>query len=219
MSTRASSGGARPAGRVSRGRVRRRPLRHVLQREAAYEALPYERRRTLHACAGELIEREEDAGERADILALHFLRAQDHERAWRYGLAAAKHARERYAHADAAQLYRRALEAGIALGLPATELGEVYEALGDAHSASSELERANEAFTRARRLVAGDPLRESRLMQRQARAAMDGAQVVRAARWLLRALRTIEGSTGARRSCAGRCCTPSLPACGRARAG
>ena len=171
-------------------------FRHVLQREAAYEALPYERRRTLHACAGELIEREEDAGERADILALHFLRAQDHERAWRYGLAAAKHARARYAHADAAQLYRRALEAGIALGLPATELGDVYEALGDAHSASSELERANEAFTRARRLVAGDPLRESRLMQRQARAAMDGAQVVRAARWLLRALRTIDGLDG-----------------------
>ena len=31
---------------------------HALQREAAYQALPYERRRALHARAGELIERE-----------------------------------------------------------------------------------------------------------------------------------------------------------------
>ena len=175
---------------VEPGRVR---FQHALQREAAYETLPFGRRRALHARAGELIERELGVGadESADILALHFLRAQDHVRAWSYGLAAAERARDRYAHADAAQLYRRALEAARALKLPARELSEVYEVLGQAHACSGELAAAEAAFTRARRLAAGDPLRESHLMQRHARAAMDGGQVLRAARWLLRGMRTL----------------------------
>jgi class 3 adenylate cyclase/tetratricopeptide (TPR) repeat protein len=176
---------------VEPGRVR---FQHALQREAAYEALPFERRRALHARAGELIERELGVGadDSADILALHFLRAQEYVRAWSYGLAAAEQARDSYAHADAAQLYRRTLEAARALTLPAAELSEVYEALGESHAHSGELRRADEAFARARKLAAGDRVRQAQLMHRHARAAMDGGQVVRAARWLLRAMRTLQ---------------------------
>ncbi|MFP5364015.1 MAG: AAA family ATPase [Thermoleophilia bacterium] len=185
---------------VRSGRVR---FQHALQREAAYEALPFERRRALHARAGELIERELGAGaeEAADILALHFLRAQEHVRAWRYGLAAAEQARDRYAHADAAQLYRRALEAAHALELAPQEMSAAYEALGDAHAYSGELVRAHEALTRARRFAAGDRLREAQLLHRHARTAMDGGEVVRAARWLLRALRMLDGMDAG--ACAG----------------
>lgn len=173
-------------------------FQHALQRQAAYEALPFERRRALHSRAGELIERELGVGadDAADILALHFLRAQKYVRAWSYGRAAAEQARERYAHADAAQLYRRALEAAHALDLPASEMSEVYEALGEAHVYSGELARAHEAFTRARRFAAGNRLREAQLLHRHARAAMDGGEVVRAARWLLRGLRTLESVDG-----------------------
>jgi class 3 adenylate cyclase/tetratricopeptide (TPR) repeat protein len=180
---------------VERGHVR---FAHALQREAAYEALPFERRRALHARAGELIERELGVGadDEADILALHFLRAQEYVRAWSYGVAAAERASERYAHADAAQLYRRALEAGHALKLAPARMSEVYEALGEAQVYSGELARAHAAFTRARRYVAGERLREAQLLHRHARAAMDGGEVVRATRWLLRGLRTLDGLDG-----------------------
>lgn len=181
---------------VAADRVR---FHHALQREAAYEALPFGRRRALHARAGELIERElgVDADDAADILALHFLRAHEYARAWGYGRAAAKQASASYAHADAAQLYRRALEAAHALKLDAAELSAAYEALGEAHAWSGELAEAQEALTRARRLAAGDPLREAQLMHRHARTAMDGGQVNRAARWLLRGMRTLEGCASA----------------------
>ena len=180
---------------VEPGRVR---FGHALQRQAAYEALPFERRRTLHARAGELIERELGVGadDSADILALHFLRAQEYVRAWSYGRAAAEQASERYAHADAAQLYRRALEAAHALDLPDDEMSAVYEALGEAHVYSGELGRAHEAFTRARRFARGNRLRQAQLLHRHARAAMDGGEIVRAARWLLRGMRVVEGMEG-----------------------
>ncbi len=180
---------------VEPGRVR---FWHMLQRDAAYEALPFERRRALHARAGELIEGELGVGsdERADVLALHFLRARDHVRAWSYARAAAEYASERYAHADAAVLHGRALEAARGLTLPAPEMSEVYEALGAAHAASGQLERAHDAFTRARRLSGGDVLRESHLMQLHARVAMDAGEVQRAARWLLRGRRALAGDAG-----------------------
>jgi class 3 adenylate cyclase/tetratricopeptide (TPR) repeat protein len=186
---------------VEPGRVR---FQHALQREAAYEALPFGRRRAMHARAGALIEQElgSNAEDAADILGLHFLRAQEYERAWRYGRVAAERARDSYAHADAAQLYRRALQAADALKLPPEEMSTIYEALGDAYAYSGELQRAHEAFTRARRFIEGDRLREVHLLHRHARTAMDGGEVVRAVRFLLRGLRTLEGMDAV--ACAGR---------------
>jgi len=170
---------------------------HALQREAAYEALPYERRRALHARAGELIERELGlyADDSADILALHFLRAGEYVRAWSYGRAAAEQARDSFAYADAAQLYRRALEAGTMLGLAAGELADVWEALGEAYARTGEPAAADEALTRARRLVAGDVLREAQLLQRHAEIATEAGHVIRAVRWVRRALRLLDGRT------------------------
>ena len=180
---------------IEPGRVR---FRHMLQRDAAYEALPFERRRALHARAAELIEGELGVGsdEHADVLALHFLRARDHLRAWSYARAAAEYASERYAHADAAVMHGRAIEAARGLTLPDAEMSEVYEALGAAHAAAGQLERAHDAFTRARRLSDGDALRESHLMQQHARVAMDAGEVQRAARWLLRGTRALAGQAG-----------------------
>jgi len=168
---------------------------HALQREAAYETLPYGRRRALHARAGELIERQLGAAAKdaADILGLHFLRAHEYERAWRYGRLAAEQARDRFAPADAAELYRRAIEAERALpSLPPGELGDVWQELGEARSRAGEPAAAMEAFTQARRLVGDDGLRQARLMLCHARVAMDARQFGRAARWLLRALRALE---------------------------
>ena len=170
-------------------------FRHALHRETAYEALPFSVRRVLHAHAGELIERQVGVGadEAADILALHFLRAREYTRAYSYARAAAEYARERAAHADAAAMYRRAIAAGRTLNLDDAERASVWEQLGESDMWSGELTRANDAFTRARRYVRDDPCRESRLLHRHARAAMDGGQIVRAARWLRRGLRLLDG--------------------------
>jgi class 3 adenylate cyclase/tetratricopeptide (TPR) repeat protein len=169
---------------------------HALQREAAYETLPYTRRRALHARAGELIERElgEAAPSAADILGLHFLRAHEYERAWRYGRLAADQARDRFAPADAAELYVRAIEAARALpSLPSAELADVWQALGEARSRTGEPAAAMEAFTRARRLVGDDGLRHAQLKLCHARVALDARNLTRTVRWLVRALRSLDG--------------------------
>jgi class 3 adenylate cyclase/tetratricopeptide (TPR) repeat protein/ABC-type cobalamin transport system ATPase subunit len=177
---------------VDSDRVR---FRHALQREAAYETLPYEQRRRLHARAGELIERGLGAAarEKADILGQHFLRAHDHERAWLYGRIAAEQARDRFAYADAAQLFHRALEAAQALRLAPAHRAEVWEAIGEAHARTGELALADQAFTQARRLVVDDDLREAELLLRHGEIAAEAGHLSRAVRWVLRALRLLEG--------------------------
>ena len=170
-------------------------FRHALHREAAYETLPYAQRRAMHARAGEFIERQlgEDASAKADILGLHFLRAHEYERAWQYGRMAGDQARDRFAPADAAKLYDRAIEAARALpSLPAGELAEVWLELGKARSLAGEPAAAADAFTRARRLTGDDPLRQAQIMFCHARVANDGRHTSRAVRWLRRALRTLE---------------------------
>ena len=61
-------------------------FRHALLREAAYEGLPYKRRRELHSSAGRVIERRAGSGveSQADALSMHFSRAQEWDKAWRY---------------------------------------------------------------------------------------------------------------------------------------
>ena len=51
------------------------------------------------------------------MLSNHFALAGDYARAHRYAMLAAKRATERFAHADAARLYRRAIDAGRAARL------------------------------------------------------------------------------------------------------
>ena len=82
-------------------------FRHALVREAIYEAIPWTRRRALHASAARALEdRSASAAERA----AHWLGAGDVDRA-RVALAEAAAASEYvYAYRDAANLYERALD-------------------------------------------------------------------------------------------------------------
>ena len=88
-------------------------FRRRLVCDVAYAGMSFRVRRELHAAAGMLLERElgPDADDEAARLCVHFLLAGRHARAWRYARLAAERAAERSAFADAAQLYRRALEA------------------------------------------------------------------------------------------------------------
>ena len=79
-------------------------FRREVVRDVAYAGLPFRVRRELHAAAAGRLERElgDDADDEAARLAVHFHRAGDHGKAWRYARLAADRASERAAFADAA---------------------------------------------------------------------------------------------------------------------
>ena len=170
-------------------------FRREVVRDVAYAGLPFRIRRELHAAAAGRLERDlaADADDAADRLAVHYHRAGAHDKAWHYSRLAAHRASERAAFADAANLYRRALESAHHVGAPHAELAAVWESLADAYLRTGELERSDHALTTARRLVAGDPVRTAHLLWLHARIAERAGQVSRAVRWSGRALRTLDG--------------------------
>ena len=192
---RLSSVFARDAG----GHVR---FRRPAVQEAAYASLPFKVRRELHAAVGLRLERDRSLTLDADpaLLSHHFTAAGDYVRAHRYAMVAARRATERFSHADAAELYRRAIETGRAGGLAADApaLGEAWEQLGDALRCTGELQAAARALTEARRLH-HDPIAQARLCDSQAEVAERCEALTGAVRWLTRGLRYIEGlqTTGA----------------------
>jgi class 3 adenylate cyclase/tetratricopeptide (TPR) repeat protein len=163
--------------------------------EVAYEGLPFRLRRTLHAAVGEALEpglgRDADAD--PAVLSLHFILAGDHQRAWRYARMGAERATARFAHADAARLYRRAIEAGRVARVGDSELARVWEALGEALRQAGERAAAAAAFTSARRLVAGDAIAEARLLFLQGQIAERSVRLNAAVRWVRRGLGAIDG--------------------------
>jgi class 3 adenylate cyclase/tetratricopeptide (TPR) repeat protein len=161
--------------------------------EAAYEGLPYRVRRELHEAVGEALEPElgHDADADPAVLSLHFFLAGDHARAWKYAKVGAERAVAKFAQADAARLYRRAIEAGQHDGASELELAECWEALGDALNQSGHLSAATGALTAARRLVRGDAVAEARLFLRHLRIAHRHGRLASAVRWGGRGLRAI----------------------------
>jgi class 3 adenylate cyclase/tetratricopeptide (TPR) repeat protein len=179
------------------GHVRfRRP---ALQ-EVAYSSLPFKLRRELHLAVGLRLERElsGDHDASAAVLSNHFGLAGDYARAHRYAMLAAERATERFSHADAVRLYRRAIDAGRALR-PAADgrvLAEAWEQLGEALRRVGEPGAASRALTEARRLLRDDPIAQARLCDRQAEVAERNEALSRAVRWLMRGLRVLDELDG-----------------------
>ncbi len=173
-------------------------FRREVVRDVAYGGLPFRVRRELHAAAAGRLERDlgEDADDAADRLAVHYHRAGVHAKAWHYARLAANRASERSAFADAANLYRRALESAHHVGAPPEELVAVWESLADSYLRTGELERSDQALTSARRLVADDPVRAAHLMWLHASIAYRAGHISRAVRWSGRALRMLEPVSG-----------------------
>jgi tetratricopeptide (TPR) repeat protein len=176
----------------------RRRFRRGVVREVAYARLPFATRRQLHAAVGASLEAElgDAAAEEAAILSVHFAEAGAHEAAWRYSHLAGERAGQEYAYADAVVLYRRALDAARHLDVPAVELAATWEAVGDAAAHTGEPRTAMAAFTAARSVTADDPLRDAELLHRHARVEFDCGHVRQAVRWVMRALRRLEGMDG-----------------------
>jgi tetratricopeptide (TPR) repeat protein len=173
----------------------RRRFRRAVVREVAYAGLPFSQRRRLHGVVGAHLADELGSAlfDQAAILSLHFLEAGDYASAWHFAREAGDRARREYAHADAAALYRRALEASRNLDVPATELAAVWEALGEAYSRTGEPRAAASAFAAARRLAGDDPLRQAELLHRHAVLDFEAGKVPQAVRWTMRGLRAVDG--------------------------
>lgn len=161
---------------------------HLIQR-TAYEALPFRRRRTLHARASYAIERRagDDLDDAADVLAIHCLRGQRFDAAWQYARIAGLNARDRYALVEAAANLDVALEAAASIpGLPTREVAAVAEDLADARFALGQTEKTEQALVLARRTARNDPHRLARLHLRTARLRHREGKYSEALRWLSR---------------------------------
>ena len=165
-------------------------------REVAYDGLPFRLRRRLHQQVAQALEEESGHDVDADpaILSWHFMVSGDYERAWKYARVGAERARDQFANADAARLYRRAIEAGRLHGASTAELAATWEALGDMLQRVGELTAATQALTRARSLVSDDPLAQARLLHRHTMIARRAERLSGAVRWARRGLRNLENT-------------------------
>jgi tetratricopeptide (TPR) repeat protein len=166
--------------------------------EVAYSSLPFKLRRELHMAVGLRLEHDAAHGEPDTgpaILSNHFSLAGDYARAHRYAMEAAKLATERFSHADAARLYRRAIDAGRAHGSTADpqSLADAHEQLGEALRNVGEPVAAARALTEARRLRRDDPIAQARLCHRHAEVIERTEGVTAVVRWLKRGFRCIDG--------------------------
>ncbi len=178
------------------GRLR---FRNTLVHEAAYEGLPFRRRRELHGRVGLVLEDRlgRDAGDEAGVLAVHFFHGGNFERAWRYSRLAGDHAKRIYANVDAASLYARALRAARRFrGATGPEIAAVAESLGDVRYRLGEFEAAGDAYRTSRRHLSADPVEEARLLLKHALIPWRLGRYPQALRWLTRGLRLVEGLDG-----------------------
>lgn len=143
-------------------------FRHELVREVAYASLPFRRRRELHRAAGlQLEQATEDPGTASEVLSLHFYRAQDYPRAWRYSVTAGDRAKAKFANVEAADFYRRALEASRrTAGIHPRTLADVLESLGDVCELSADYAEALKAYANARRYVSAGLARVVELLHK-----------------------------------------------------
>lgn len=167
-------------------------FRHALIRDAAYEGLPYRRREELHAHVGRAYEdrHREHPEEVAEMLALHFSRARDDARTWRYSVIAGDRARAKHANAEAARFYRVALKAAPRVaGLTPLDVARVWVALSDVCLLAGLLSEAGTALAKARRLLPEADPEQPRLLLMEGHIREVSGRYSEALRWYARARR------------------------------
>jgi tetratricopeptide (TPR) repeat protein len=174
-------------------------FRHALIRDAAYEGLSYRRRRELHGRVAEVIERSQGdrPEEAAELLSLHFHRAERWPETWRYSVDAGRRAEEKYANVEATQFFERALE--IVRRVPEIareDVAGVWEALGDVRMRLGQFEQAGAAYREGRAASPGDAVEDARLMQKEAMTPLRLGRYPQALRRLTQALRVLDDAEG-----------------------
>jgi len=103
-------------------------FKHSLVQQTAYESLLVQERRALHRAVGEALEAmyADSRSEFAEVLAEHFSNAGQAERALPYARQAAERALRRFATAEAAALFGRAIALAREVGLEDHSVRELY---------------------------------------------------------------------------------------------
>ena len=174
-------------------------FRNTLIRDAAYEGLPYRRRRFLHERIGDTIEGREgfSIDEEIGTLALHYYEAQRWDKAWDYCRRAGNRAMGIYANVEAARFFERAVAAGRRRrSIASAEVAEVCEALGDVRVRLGEFGRAKEALRAARVRSASSPLDVGRVLVKESRIAERQGSYPQALRTVTRGLLALDGVDG-----------------------
>jgi tetratricopeptide (TPR) repeat protein len=130
---------------------------HDVIREVVERDVGAARRRSLHQRIGEVLEAlpRRDHEKHSAELAWHFLEGNDPERAFRYAVEAGDAAEAVFAHAEAEELYRTALELAVEAGDTRgqagalTRLGKVLSRLARYDDSLSALEEAARLFATA----------------------------------------------------------------------
>jgi ABC-type oligopeptide transport system substrate-binding subunit/class 3 adenylate cyclase/ribosomal protein L40E len=137
-------------------------FKHELIREAAYNGLLRRERRVFHRKVAEALERlfPERIDEQVGLLAHHWERAGEPEKALHYLLIAGDGARGLYACQEAIDYYRRALALLKASG-DRERAARTLMKLGLVYTAAFQPDRAQEAYSEAFKLW--EPIRESRI--------------------------------------------------------
>jgi class 3 adenylate cyclase/tetratricopeptide (TPR) repeat protein len=146
-------------------------FRHAVLQEAAYQSLPFRARLGLHREVGEAIERgASELVEVAALLSLHFMSAQDWERAWRYARMAAAGARAAHAPGEAAAHLERAVSAARHLrgGVDDVEVVTVLAELAEMFELLGEYDRADDSYRKAATLSKVDAMSQARIADRRA---------------------------------------------------
>ncbi|WP_203579697.1 AAA family ATPase [Microbacterium hibisci] len=168
-------------------------FRHAMVRDVAYAGLPFRLRRRMHERVAIALQAAGDRSARPDLLSLHFHAAGLHEQAWSSSVQAAEDARAKYAYAQAAAFFARALDSASQLPrVPdgrsdaATALGECLDMAGDSGGALA-------ALRRARRDLRGDAVATAEVMHREARITLRLGRYRSALAQLSRATRVLDG--------------------------
>src|SRR3989454_263414 len=162
-------------------------FKHALTQDVAYASLLVQRRKELHQLVGLAIEElyADRLVEHYEVLAHHFLRAEDWKRALDYLLKAAEKATKAFGLRQAIELYGEALEAARRLGdgVPVTTLMTIHRARADLFHGVFELDRSRAVGEASRQALALHLLALRRSWQGQYREGLDlGGEGVRIAR-------------------------------------
>lgn len=119
-------------------------FRHILTQEAVYSSLLHSQRPELHRIVAESIESVygDDLSRHIEVLAQHYDRAREREKAMSYALSSGDRARTRFANREAIEYYSRALQLSQHLSNCANERWQAVVGLGLVHQHIGEYEEA-----------------------------------------------------------------------------
>ncbi|HLX88242.1 MAG TPA: hypothetical protein VKR22_07295, partial [Acidimicrobiales bacterium] len=176
-------------------------FRWELARDCAYETLPFRRRRELHGRAAQaILDRavsEADADAKAELLSMHFFNAGNFAGAWHYAMGAGRRAAGRYANAEAAVLFERAISAARrGAEVSDLDLSDAWEVLGDVRDRAGSYEGAAGAYRTARKLAQGAAYVQARICLKHSQLTETFGRMADAVRWVRRGLDVLEEEEG-----------------------